>query len=179
MAMLTSIVCALGFAPSVPNPLNPTVPITAQTLGVMLAGGLLGAKRGAGSMLVFLAIVAVGAPVLSGGRGGLSAFVAPTAGYLWSFPLSALMIGFFTERFWNNLTFLKAILINVCGGIILVYAIGSPVLSFVTEMDIRAAFLSNVAYLPGDFMKAVIAAYIAVKMKRMKPIIEQDKTFIA
>lgn len=178
VATLAAIVCALGLLPPIPLPFSP-VPITAQTLGVMLAGGLLGARLGGLSMLVFLAVVAAGAPVLSGGRGGLSAFVAPTAGFLWSFPISAFVIGYFIERNWERLTIWRAVAINFVGGILLVYAIGAPVLSFIANMDIVTAFVVNVAYLPGDIAKAVIAAYISVKMKAIRPMIRKNETFDA
>lgn len=178
VAMFTAFMCVLGYLPPIPLPFSP-VPITIQTLGVMLAGGLLGARLGIFSQLVFLSIVAVGAPVLSGGRGGLSAFVAPTAGYLWSFPIAALVIGFLTERFWNGLTFRKAFIVNVIGGVLVIHAIGIPVLSMVTNMGLGKAFLLNLVYIPGDLIKALLAAYVAVKIKRIKPLIKEDSTFVA
>ena len=178
VAMFAAIVCVLGFLPPIPIPFSP-VPITSQTLGVMLAGGLLGARLGGISMLVVLAIVATGAPVLSGGRGGLSAFVAPTAGYLWAWPVAAFVMGYLTERFWNGLTIWKAFLINILGGILLIYAIGTPVVSIVANLGMREAIFSNFMYIPGDLVKAFIAAYIAVKIKAVRPLIEKDKTFVA
>jgi biotin transport system substrate-specific component len=92
IALFAAIVAALGLLPPVPVPGIP-VPITAQTLGVMLAGSVLGARRGGLALLVFLAVVAVGLPVLSGGRGGLGVFVGPSAGFLYSWPLAAFVIG--------------------------------------------------------------------------------------
>jgi len=178
VAMFAAIMCVLGFLPPIPIPFSP-VPITSQTLGVMLAGGLLGARLGSISMLVFLAIVAVGAPVLSGGRGGVAAFIAPTAGYLWAWPVAAFVMGYLTERLWNGLTLWKAFLVNILGGILLIYAIGTPVVTFVTNMGMREAIFSNFIYIPGDLIKALIAAYIAVKMKAVRPLIEKDRTFVA
>jgi biotin transport system substrate-specific component len=81
VAMFTAVMCVLGFLPPIPLPFSP-VPITAQTLGVMLAGSILGARLGGLSLVVFLLVVAVGAPVLSGGRGGFSVLLGPSAGYL-------------------------------------------------------------------------------------------------
>jgi biotin transport system substrate-specific component len=74
------------------------VPITLQTLGVMLVGSLLGARKGALSMVLFLALVAAGLPLLAGGRGGLGVFAGPSAGYLLAWPLAALLIGWMVER---------------------------------------------------------------------------------
>ena len=65
----------LGLIPPIALSITP-VPITLQSLGVMLAGGLLGSRLGALSQLIFLLIVGVGAPLLAGGRGGLGVFVA-------------------------------------------------------------------------------------------------------
>ena len=64
----------LGLIPPIALSITP-VPITLQSLGVMLAGGLLGSRLGALSQLVFLLIVGVGAPLLAGGRGGLGVFL--------------------------------------------------------------------------------------------------------
>ena len=57
------------------------VPITAQALGVMLAGAILGPRLAALSMVTFLTLVAVGLPLMAGGRGGAALFLSPTAGY--------------------------------------------------------------------------------------------------
>ena len=76
VALFAAIVAVLGLLPPVPVPGIP-VPITAETLGVMLAGSVLGGRRGGLALLVFLAVVAVGAPVLSGGRGGIGVFYGP------------------------------------------------------------------------------------------------------
>ena len=178
VSMFAAIMCVLGFIPNIPIPLSP-VPITVQTLGVMLAGGLLGARLGGLSLLVFLAIVAVGAPVLSGGRGGLSVFIGPTAGYLWSFPVAAFIIGYLTERLWDGLTVWKAFLVNFLGGALLMYAIGTPVVAIVTNIGMDKAIIANFIYLPGDLIKSAIAAYIAVKIKAIRPMIEKDKTTVA
>ena len=71
------------------------VPITLQTIGVLLAGGILGARLGAISQIVFLLLVATGLPLLSGGRGGIGVFVGPSAGYLLSYPLTHFALGTF------------------------------------------------------------------------------------
>ncbi|WP_134701771.1 biotin transporter BioY [Ammoniphilus sp. YIM 78166] len=178
VALFAAIMCVLGFLPPIPLPYSP-VPITVQTLGVMLAGGILGARLGGLSLVVFLLIVAAGAPVLSGGRGGFSVLIGPSAGYLWSWPIAAFLIGYFTERFWHRLTLWKSFAINVLGGILLIYSIGVPVLAMITEMPLDKAAISAVTYIPGDLIKAFIAAYVAMKMRSMKPIIEKDQKYVA
>ena len=74
------------------------MPITAQTLGVMLAGSVLGARRGALAVLTFLVLAAVGLPLLAGGRGGLAVFAGPSVGFLLGWVLGAWVVGWLVER---------------------------------------------------------------------------------
>ena len=69
IALFAALIAALGLIPSLTLAFG--VPITAQSMGVMLAGAILGAKRGALAVLLFMALVALGLPLLAGGRGGL------------------------------------------------------------------------------------------------------------
>src|SRR2546429_135005 len=80
VSLFAALMAVMGLIPKIDLPLG--VPITIQSLGVMLAGVMLGPWRGMQSMLLFLAAVAVGLPLLSGGRGGIAVFMAPSAGYL-------------------------------------------------------------------------------------------------
>ena len=90
IAVFAALVIVLG---TVMVPLPSGVPITGQTLGVMLAGLVLGARRAPLSILLVLALAAIGLPVLAGGRGGLGAFVGPTAGYMAGWVAGAFVIG--------------------------------------------------------------------------------------
>jgi biotin transport system substrate-specific component len=74
------------------------VPITLQTLGVMLLGALLGSRRGPLAVLLYLGEGALGFPVFAGGSAGVGVFLGPTGGYLLGFVASAFLIGFFAER---------------------------------------------------------------------------------
>ncbi|WP_367618773.1 biotin transporter BioY, partial [Yaniella sp.] len=67
------------------------VPITLQSLGVMLAGAVLGPWRGAASMGLLILGVAIGLPLLAGGRGGIGVFVSPTAGYLIGYVIAPIV----------------------------------------------------------------------------------------
>ena len=64
----------------------------------MLCGTVLGAKRGALAVLLFLLLVALGLPLLSGGRGGLGVFAGPSAGFLVGFPVAAFVAGWIVEK---------------------------------------------------------------------------------
>jgi biotin transport system substrate-specific component len=171
VALFAAIVAVLGLLPPVPVPGIP-VPITAQTLGVMLAGSVLGAKRGGLALLVFLALVAMGAPLLSGGRGGLSVFVGPSAGYLYSWPVAAFVIGLLTQLFWRRLNLAWALVANMIGGIVVIYAVGIPFTSLYGDIPLWASFTGSFSFLPGDLVKAVVASLVAVAVRRAYPVIE-------
>lgn len=89
MAALIAVVAPVRFF----LPVAPNVPVTLQVLIVFLAGGLLGPFWGALSMLLYLLLGAVGLPVFAGGAAGLKVLVGLTAGYLWSYPLAAALVG--------------------------------------------------------------------------------------
>ena len=80
VALFAALLGVMGLIPKIDLPLG--VHISIQTLGVMLAGCLLGARLGFQAMALFLLAVAAGLPLLAGGRGGLGVFMAPSAGYL-------------------------------------------------------------------------------------------------
>ena len=171
VALFAAIVAVLGLLPPVPVPGLP-VPITAQTLGVMLAGSVLGGRRGGLALLVFLVLVAVGAPVLSGGRGGLGVFFGPSAGFLLSWPIAAFVIGLLTQSFWRRFNLAWALVANLVGGVLVIYAIGIPVLSVISDLSLSAAFIGSLAFVPGDVVKAVVASVAAVAVRRAYPVID-------
>ncbi|WMT43115.1 biotin transporter BioY [Paenibacillus sp. D2_2] len=115
-------------------------------------------------------MVAIGLPILSGGRGGLSVLVGPSAGYIFSWPVAAFCIGFATEKVWTGIKTWKVFFINAVFGVILVSLIGAPVMALITNTSIWAGLVASTVYLPGDLIKAIIAALIAVQLKAFSPI---------
>ena len=93
--MLFAALTAAGAQVDVP--MTP-VPMTLQSLAVVVAGGVLGARLGAASMLLYLAAAAVGLPVLSDGASGVAALTGATAGYLAGFVLAAAAVGAVARR---------------------------------------------------------------------------------
>jgi biotin transport system substrate-specific component len=152
------------------------VPVTLQTLGVMLAGSILGWKRGALSVLVLLALVAAGLPLLSGGRGGLAVFAGPSVGYLGGWVLGAAVTGWLVQRrlpayplWWGGLS-------NVLGGIGAVYLVGIPVqAAMLGTSGLVATATSAAVFLPGDVVKVVIATAVASAVHRGYPGITEAK----
>ena len=176
IALFAAVTAVLGLVPAVN--LGP-IPITAQTLGVMLAGSVVGARRGFLSQLLFLVLVAVGLPLLPGGRGGLAVFAGPTAGYLLSWPVAAFVIGLITERVWRRYNLGWGILANVLGGMVVIYAIGVPVSAAVLGASLGTTLAGALIFLPGDLVKAVLAAAVAVQVRRSYPVIEPHDGAVA
>ncbi len=87
-ALLAAVAPVRLFLPGVPG-----VPVTLQVLVVLLAGGLFRPAWGAAAMGLYLLLGAAGLPVFAGGNAGLQVLVGPTAGYLWSYPLAAAVVG--------------------------------------------------------------------------------------
>lgn len=166
VALFAALVAVLGLVPAVTLPGG--VPITAQSLGIMLCGTVLGARRGAMAVLLFLALVAVGLPILSGGRGGLGVFAGPTVGFLIGFPVAAFVAGLVVER-WQAPVGLAAGLGAFLGGVVVLYAFGATGWALMlgkTLGDVQAFLL---AFLPGDLIKVVLAGVITGAIARMRP----------
>ena len=96
-----SLVIALSAQIAIPLPFTP-VPITAQTLAVGLIGALLGARRGALTVALYLAEGAIGFPVFALGTGGIARFMGPSAGYLAGFLAQAFVVGRLCEMGWGR-----------------------------------------------------------------------------
>ena len=168
IAVFAAIIAVLGIPAAIPA-FGGAVPITAQTLGVMLAGAVLGSWRGAAAVAVFEVLVLIGLPLLSGGRGGAGVFAGPTAGYLIGWILGAFVIGAIVRGNIRKPSWWRIALGSFVGGILVVYAVGIPVLSLVTKLPIGAAALSNVVFLPGDIIKVIVTTLIALALYRAYP----------
>ncbi|PRZ18134.1 biotin transport system substrate-specific component [Nesterenkonia sandarakina] len=166
MAMFAALVAVLGQLPAIP--LAGGVPITLQTLGVILAGAVLGPWRGAGAIVLLHVLVAAGLPLLAHGSGGLGAFAGPSAGFALGWIPGAFLVGLITQASWP-LRLWRTITGAVLGGIVVVYACGLPVMAFQMGLDLQQAALINLAFLPGDLVKAGIAVALTHSLARAYP----------
>ena len=135
-------------------PFSP-VPITGQTFAVLLIGILLGAKRGASTLALYLAEGAVGLPVFAGASAGIAVIVGPTGGYLVGFVAAAWLLGTLAERGWgkNLLSTLGAFAL----GSAVIYLFG--VLWLASFLGIDVAITAGLTpFLIGDAVKAALAA---------------------
>ncbi|HET7579445.1 MAG TPA: biotin transporter BioY [Bacillales bacterium] len=165
VALFAAVVAVLGLMPPIPMPFLPS-PITLQTLGVMLAGAVLGARLGFFSMLLFLVLVTAGLPLIAGGRGGLAVFVGPSGGFFLSWPFAAWVIGFLTDRMQHRLRYWHSVVFNIVGGMGVVYLIGIPYMAWMSGTPLWTATLGSLIFFPGDLTKTFVAAYLAVRLRR-------------
>ena len=161
MAAVTAIMAQLAI------PMPAGVPMTLQTLAVILSGVTLGPKLGSISMLIYLLLGAVGVPVFSGLRGGLSMLVGPTGGFILSFPIMALIIGLGSNlnskekygdfKFWT-LIVLGSIINFLIGTIVFCYATGSSFSAGLTACV--------VPFIPTTIIKTLIGGILGLRIKK-------------
>lgn len=160
ISLFATIIAVSGYI-TIPIPFS-TVPVTAQTLAVMLAGGLLPVGQATVSILVFLLMGAVGLPVFSGGTAGLGIIVGKTGGYLIGFVAGAALISMLKGK---KASFLRLLTVNAIGGIIVVYAFGILWLNYVTKLGIsKAIIFGALPFIPGDIIKIIVAALITKRL---------------
>ena len=183
-ALFTALLCALAIVPPIPMPLVP-VPLTLQTLVVMLAGLVIGPRAAGLSVLLYVVLAAIGFPVLPGARGGLAVLLGPTGGFLLGMIPGAMVTGWLAKaslfggtrapsaiqtndqkngRAWVAIA--RNTLAALVGGVAVVYLVGVPWLSIVTGMSLVKAINVIVVFLPGDVIKAVVAAFLAQRVRR-------------
>lgn len=166
-AFFVALLAVLGLIPPIPFVFG--VPITAQTLGVMLAGLILGPRLGAMAMLLFIALVLLGLPLLSGGRGGLGVLAGPTVGFFLAWPFAAALTGWVAQRLSRLPILISSSIAATLGGIGLVNASGALALPWVAQLTLQQASLAVLVFVPGDIFKVVIASLLTAAVFRALP----------
>lgn len=152
----------LGFSP---------VPITLQTLAVMLAGGLLGPLYGFLSIALVVVLTGLGFPLLHG-TGGLGVLLGPTGGYVIIWPFAALLMGLFLSKVQIRgfKGFLFAFIIIELFGSLLIYVTGVPWLAYRFSMSLSDAMIQGFyPYIIGDLIKAIFATIIIAPVRIVYP----------
>ncbi len=133
------------------------VPVTLQTLAVLLTGAALGSKRGGLAMIAYLIEGAAGLPFFGNGTGGLVHLIGVTGGYLWAFPVAAFVVGLLCERGLDRRILTSAF--AMLPGTLIIYAIGVSWLAIFLHISFaKALSFGLVPFIPGDLLKLVIAA---------------------
>lgn len=155
----------LAIASQISVPMLP-VPMTMQTLAVILIGALYGWRLGAATILAWLGEAALGLPVLANGTGGLAPFMGPTAGYLVSFPFVAALVGWLAERGWNGSRPAFAFA-SMLAGHALCLALGAAWLATLIGAE-KAMLAGVVPFLLGSLVKSGLGAAILTAVSRRK-----------
>lgn len=181
VALFTSLTAVGAF---ISIPVGP-VPITMQTLFVLLAGIILGSKLGALSQIVYITLGLIGIPIFAGFSGGLQTILKPSFGFLIGFIVAAYVIGMIVKtssqitihnsqlKDKTNLKLLniKKTLIGTIVGTLVIYIIGLPYMYFILNyvMNMGLTFLEVVKmglllFIPGDIVKIIIATFVGVRI---------------
>lgn len=141
----------------IPLPFTP-VPITGQTLAVLLVGATLGSRRGVVSMLLYLGLGLIGLPVFTGGAHGLAYMTGATGGYLLGFVAAAYIVGKLAELGLDRQV--RSAIIPFLVGQVIIYTIGVLWLSIYLGDFSNALTLGLLPFILGDVIKMVLAALL-------------------
>ncbi len=155
------VLTSLGAFVRIPLPFSP-VPVTLQTLFILLGAAVLGKNRGALVGLSYVGLGAAGLPVFSGAGSGLLYLAGPTAGYLWGFIFASLFVGHALE--WAKNKF-SAFLVFLTGGLLILGLGTFWLMSFLKCSLGQALAMGLVPFLAGDLIKIGVAAAVYQKIK--------------
>ncbi|MBG6181016.1 biotin transporter BioY [Arthrobacter sp. CAN_A1] len=171
IAVFAAMVAALAILPAIPaGPLG--VPVTLQTLAVMVTGIVLGPARGGAAVALYVLVGLAGLPIFSGFTGGVGVLAGPSAGYLIAFPLAAVVAGFLARLVLTRVRrFRYAALFGACmvSSLLVIHPLGIAGLMINGKLDFVTAVLADAIYLPGDVLKNLVAAAIGLSVHRAFP----------
>ncbi|MCL2108645.1 MAG: biotin transporter BioY [Oscillospiraceae bacterium] len=161
IGVFAAVIAAMSLL-SIPMPLG--VPLTMQTFAIPLAGVILGARKSAAAVLVYLLLGAVGLPVFAGFKGGIAVFAGPTGGFLLSFPIYAFIVGIAAEK-GGKIRLALGLLI---GAVVMFFIGGILWPTLVIGATLRAALLGWVLpFLVTDLLKIIMVFVVGVSMRRL------------
>jgi biotin transport system substrate-specific component len=141
------------------------VPITGQTLGVIIVGASLGARRGAAALITYMALGLAGLPVFAGLTGSLAALAKPSFGFVIGFVFAAFVAGWFAERAWDRRPALA--FVGFAAASVVPFLFGIPYLAYVLNvglgMELSFVQILEAGLFPfivGGLIKAAIAALV-------------------
>jgi len=171
IAVFAALVAASALVPGIAANVF-GIPITFQTLAVMLTGLVLGSGRGFAAVGLYTLLGLAGLPIFSQGRSGLGILAGPSAGYIIAFPIAAAVVGWLatvvirrTTRA-RSLWFFAAAMVT---SIVVVHTLGILGIALNTKASLGDAFVSDLIFYPGDVIKNILAAIIAVALHRAFP----------
>ena len=148
------------------------VPITLQTFGVMLAGCVLGPARGFLAVALYLALGAIGLPVFAEHSSGLGVLTGPSAGYLYAFPLAALVAGALVKHVAGPVGKTRALVVFACslaGSVLVIHPLGILGMKLYFDVSFAEAFSYDLPFWIGDVLKTALVALVAAEVHRAFP----------
>ncbi|WP_191563062.1 biotin transporter BioY [Janibacter melonis] len=169
VASLAALVAVCSILPAIN--VSTFAPITLQTFGVLLAGAVLGARRGVLAVLLWMAVGAIGMPVFAGGKAGLGVFAGPTGGYLVGMVLAVATCGLLVERLARRGRATQPVLVAAAGipALVVLHVLGIVGLHLRADLSWSAAGAVDVVFVPGDLVKLVATALVAAAVHRAFP----------
>jgi biotin transport system substrate-specific component len=135
----------------------PYVPMTLQTLTVLVIGAVYGWRLGSATVMAYLAEGAIGFPVFAGPVGGLAPLFGPTAGYLWGFVAAAFVTGWLSERGWDNR--IPRLFVAMGLGHAIILALGFAWLALGMKLGFEKAWLVGIApFIAASLLKNALGA---------------------
>ena len=145
----------------------PPVPASMSVFAVLLCGAVLGPCWGACAVAAYIIMGAIGLPVFAGFRGGPNVLFGATGGYLAGYVLCAGAVGFLSRRLPYTV---RALFAAMALSLPLCYIPGMLWMKTITQADwMTAAAAGVIAFVPGDLAKALLAALLAVRLKKALP----------
>jgi biotin transport system substrate-specific component len=143
----------------------PYVPMTLQTLAVLVIGAAYGAGLGTATVVVYLAEGAMGLPVFAGPVGGLAPLFGPTAGYLFGFVAAAFVTGWLSERGWDRSVL--CLFVAMAFGHLLILAAGFGWLAFGMRLGVEKAWLVGIVpFIAASLIKNALGAALLPAIRR-------------
>lgn len=162
MLYCSMFACIITLLAQIKIDLPSLVPLTLQTLGIYLVSGLLKPKSAFVTTMVYVLMGVIGLPVFSGFCGGLASLLSPTGGYIFSFPIMALIISLIIINKRSPSIKILAMFI----GTTICYLIGSLWFIYITKSTPIYTFTTCVLpFIPGDIIKIITAALLTNKIK--------------
>ena len=167
LAVSATALVALCAHVSVPLYFTP-VPVTLQTMAVILVGLTLGPALGSAALVLYLAEGAMGLPVFSpNGPGGIAQLLGPTAGYLFSYPLAAAAAGGVVRAVRLGRSQLPAAILAGLAASFFIFAMGAGWLAHLLHLNANAAWHLGVQpFLPGEILKIAAAAGACTALRK-------------
>ena len=171
IAAFAALISAVAYIGAIPVG-GSGVPITLQTFAVMLAGCLLGPVRGFLAVALYLGLGAIGLPVFAEHSSGLGVFTGASAGYLYAFPIAALLGGILVKYVAGPTGKTRALVVFFCSlaaSVLVIHPMGITGMKLFFDVSWETALSYDTPFWLGDIVKTTLVALVAAEVHRAFP----------